>query len=363
MANTMHHKIQNLQAQGYKPCPGCGAYYNPAEPGVKDWHCSNCGVDLTLSSEEAAKARLSDMELSNQLMTLNKKADTMKILALVCVVGIFVLWLIHPLIGAAAFIPAAVFAVMSASAGSKAKNLLANNITRDILMEVFDECIYAAEYCLPAETLREAALIPNWDTVTGSDLISAKYKGHTINFSDIELSEKVEREDSDGNTSTTHETKFKGQWMILELDRAVPAKLRLRENMERSGKISKKIFGERIENKSDVKTENEAFNKRFQILTEDAHSAFYILTPHFMEFILSADDAANTHTYLCFIEDRVHIACDTGKDSFELQKNDGANLEQIRMRMRSELRYITRVADELLKNEYLFGGAQEGGLS
>ncbi len=358
---TMNGNVEELKAQGYKPCPGCGAYYNPADPNVKDWHCSNCGADLTLSPEEAAAVRLNDAELAGQLAALNQKANTMKILALVCVIAVFVLWIAHPLLGAAMFIPAAVFAVMSASAGSKAKTLLANNITRDILSGVFDECIYGAQYRLPDETLRETGLF-KWDRASGSDLISAKYKGHTVNFSDIELEEEVESEDSDGNTTTSYVTKFKGQWMILELGREVPAKLRLRENIERTGKLSRKLFGDRIENKSDVTTENEAFNKRFQILTEDPHSAFYILTPHFMEFITHADNAANAETDLCFIENRVHIACHTGKDSFELQKNDGANLDAVRARMKSELRYITSIADELLQNEYLFGRTDAGGL-
>lgn len=351
---TMNSKIEELKAQGYKPCPDCGAYYNPADPKVKDWHCSNCGADLSHSPEEAAANRLSDVELASQLSMLNQKSGTMKILALACVIGGFVLWLVHPLFGVAMFIPAAVCAILSSKAGSKAKSLLANNIIRDILSEVFDECIYGADYRLPDEMLREAALISNWDIATGSDLISAKYKGHAINFSDIELSEEVERESDDGNTSSSYKTKFKGQWMILELGHKVPAKLRLRENIERSGKFSRKLFGERIENKDDVKTENEAFNKRFQILTDDEHSAFYILTPHFMEFIMNADNAANTRTYLSFIENRVHIACYTGKDSFELQKNDGANLDVMRERIKSELRYITSIVDELLKNEYLF---------
>lgn len=355
MAATMNSNVEKLKKYGYKPCPNCGAYYNPAEPDVKDWHCSNCGADLSHSHEEAAAVRLSDAELAGQLSSLNTRANTMKIFALVCVVGVIVLWLVHPLVGVAMFILAAVLTILSGKARSKAKTLLANNITRDILSGVFNECIYAAQYRLPDEMLREAALIPNWDRASGSDLVSAKYKGHTINFSDIELEEEVEREDSDGNTSTHYVTKFKGQWMILELGREVPAKLRLRENVERTGKISRKLFGERIENKDDVKTENEAFNKRFQILTEDEHSAFYILTPHFIEFIMRADDAANARTYLSFIENRVHIACYTGKDSFELHKNDGANIDAVRARMKSELMYITSIADELLQNEYLFG--------
>ena len=40
---TMNGNVEELKAQGYQPCPGCGAYYNPADPNVKDWHCSNCG--------------------------------------------------------------------------------------------------------------------------------------------------------------------------------------------------------------------------------------------------------------------------------------------------------------------------------
>ena len=357
MANTMNDQVQELISKGYKPCPNCGAFYNPGEPNVKDWHCSNCGADLSLSPEAAAGARLSDGELAGQMKALNAKSNTMKVLALICAIGMFVLWAVHPLIGAVMFIPAAVFTVLSAKAGGKAKNLLANNITRDILSEVFDKVIYCAQYRLPDETIREARLIGKWDRASGSDLISAKYKGHAVNFSDLELEEEVEREDSDGNTTTDYVTKFKGQWLILELGREVPAMLRLRENIERTGKLSRKLFGGRIENKGDIKTENEAFNKRFQILTEDPHSAFYILTPHFIEFIMSADDAANTETDICFIENRVHIACHTGRDSFELQKNDGANLEQIRARMKRELKYITSITDELLRNEYLFGSA------
>lgn len=363
MGRTTADEVQDLVSKGFKPCPNCGAYYNPAEPNVKDWHCGNCGADLSLSPEEAAKARLSDEELSSLIQAQYKKARTMKVLAIVFILGLFALWstfgMLGPLLGLVSCAVGLVCAVKSAIAGGKAKNLLANNITRDILSEVFDECIYAAQFRIPDEMLRKSGLIANWDIATGSDLISAKYKGHIVNFSDIELSEEVEREDSDGDTSTSYVTKFKGQWMIFELGREVPAKLRLREKLERSGLVSKKVLGERYNDKSDVQTENTEFNERFQILTDDPQSAFYILTPHFMEFILSADNAADTRTYLCFFENQVHIACDTRKDSFELDKKDIANLDRLRARMKSELTYITSIADELLKNEYLFGRGEE----
>jgi hypothetical protein len=306
--------------------------------------------------EKTETSRQSDQELASQISSLQRRATLTKVLAVLLAICLIICFQtgVWP-VGILALIAACACAFMSAIASGKAKTLLADNITRDVLSGVFDDCTYDHAHHLPNQSLREAALVDNWDIASGSDLISGKYKGHSVQFSDVELSEEIEQEDDEGHTNTTYETKFKGQWMILELERAVPAPLRLRENMERSSKLSKKIFGERHKSKSDVETENVEFNKRFQILTEDAHNAFYILTPHFMEFIMKADAAANTVTNLCFIENRVHIALHTGMFSFEIKKNDGNNIDALRARMKSDLSYLTSIVDELLKNKYLFG--------
>ncbi|MCM1171179.1 MAG: DUF3137 domain-containing protein [Clostridium sp.] len=37
----------------------------------------------------------------------------------------------------------------------------------------------------------------------------------------------------------------------------------------------------------DIKTENQKFNDKFNIYAEDGHDAFYVLTPHFMEYLLN----------------------------------------------------------------------------
>lgn len=361
MSKTLKEMAKNITGANLIACPGCGVFYDPAKlKPAKPALCSNCGVDLSLTPEEAAQHRLSDAELAGKLHALNSRAKVTKTLALICAVTVVLMFVFGSWpIAIVAIIGALVFGVLHGGASSTAKTLLANNITRDIISEVFDESIYAANQRLPDELILEANVIYNWDRASGSDLVTAKYKGHNISFSDVELEEKVETEDDEGNTSTSYVTKFKGQWLVCELDRDVPSKLRLRENVERTGKVGKKFFGERYEKKSDVQTENQAFNTRFQILTNDPHGAFYILTPHFMEFILKADDAANAQTYLSFVENRVHILSYTGKDSFELQKNDGVNLDQIRARMRGELRYITSILDELLKNKYLFGEDQK----
>jgi len=347
---------EELIAQGLKPCPNCGTFYNPNDPKVELWVCSICGVDLTLSPEEAAKARLSDEELAAQMKEWNAKARKMKTLAIGCSVACFLscnpfLWpFVIPTI-----IAAIIFAFKFAGAHTKAKNLLAYHLTLDVITEVFDEVTYAALVRPADEILREPNVIQRWDRANGSDTVTGKYKGHTILFCDIELEAEYESEDSDGHSSKDYITVFKGQWLMCELGREVPAKLRLRENEEFTGKVSKKIFGERTKYESDIQTENMEFNKRFQILTKDEHSAFYILTPHFMEFIINADDAADSQIYLSFMEKRVYILLHNWKDSFELNTGDGDNLPALRERMRSELKFITSILDELFKNEYLFG--------
>ena len=107
--------------------------------------------------------------------------------------------------------------------------------------------------------------------------------------------------------------------------------------------------------KSDVETENEEFNKKYQILTKDAHTAFYILTPHFMEYILKADLMAEGQTYICFDSYHVYVAINNGRDMFEM-KHKNESVEELKGRIEKEIDYLTGVVDELMENKYLFEG-------
>jgi hypothetical protein len=137
---------------------------------------------------------------------------------------------------------------------------------------------------------------------------------------------------------------------VLEAKKPLAHMLRLRERKQR------KLGDGYKKTKDDVDTENEAFNAKFEILTSDPHTAFYVLTPHFMEAIVAADERANARTYLCFMGSKIHIAVDTGRDSFEAKRGaDIKNLPALRERIKGEVKYITEIADELLQNKYLFG--------
>jgi len=96
--------------------------------------------------------------------------------------------------------------------------------------------------------------------------------------------------------------------------------------------------------------ENVAFNEQFNVLTEDPHTAFYILTPQFMEIILSARERAYDKKHMCFTGEHLHIAIDTESDFFEARRSVVA----LKARVQNEIDYIKNIIDEFLLNERLF---------
>jgi hypothetical protein len=359
MAKSLQEIAEGISGTKLMSCPGCGVFYDPATLDLsKPVYCTVCGVDLRLSKEEAASHRMDDSELSVRINGLHGQAKSNLHIAMFLAIGAFALaWILGPFLGAAVFLfivpgflAAGYFGLRYGRYAAEAKMLLANNVTRGILSEMFEECIYSAKHGLTEELLKEAKLYANWDRVSGSDLVCAKYKGHSFSFSDVHL----EKQSNDDDGMTNYNTMFKGQWMICDLAREMPSMLRLRENFQY------KKDGKREEGKSDIQTENEAFNNHFQIITSDPHTAFLILTPHFMDYIVSADAAADARIYMSFVGNHLHILCETWKDSFELDNRETqVDVDRLRERMRGELTYIVSIFDELLQNEYLFGSDRE----
>lgn len=246
----------------------------------------------------------------------------------------------------ALFLAAVVMFFMAVGKKSKIKAFISENITRGLLEEVFEVKEYEHKAHISTDLIRSAGLIGNWDRCEGSDLVRGKYKGHNILFSDISLKEKRERRNSDGDIETDWITVFQGPWIIIEHDRRLAAPLRLREKPP--------LIGAKMT--SGIETENAAFNSRFQILTSDGHTAFLVLTPHFMEFITSADTKANGFTNMCFEENIICIAVQNDHDSFEASGQQLKDINLLRTNQRGEITYLTDILDELMKNDYLFGG-------
>ncbi len=66
-----------------------------------------------------------------------------------------------------------------------------------------------------------------------------------------------------------------------------------------------------------IRTENEDFNRRFEIFAADEHNAFYLLTPQMMEQIVRFADLAGSQVALTFVGAVLYVAVDRAHSMFD----------------------------------------------
>lgn len=100
--------------------------------------------------------------------------------------------------------------------------------------------------------------------------------------------------------------------------------------------------------------DNEQFDKRFCVRADDPQEAYYIVTPHMMEYIISIADKSGGTVYMSFLRDgKLHVAVQTGRDFFELGKSN-ANVEELRQKFLGELRWFTDIVDTLRVEDTIY---------
>ncbi len=68
-----------------------------------------------------------------------------------------------------------------------------------------------------------------------------------------------------------------------------------------------------------VKLESIQFNKKFKTYATSEHSAFYVLTPHFMEALMKFEQKNKGKIYFSFIDNVLNIGINNYVDTFELK--------------------------------------------
>jgi len=225
-----------------------------------------------------------------------------------------------------------VWRVMSA----KRKAFVGDIATRNALSQNFEVLEYDHNKHIEKDLLREIET-GAWNVVKeGVDYIRAKHGGAEFQFSNFKLMDIDEK---------TRGPVFKGQWLILELSEDDWPRLAITD--------SHPLGGIRRLNRIDYLSENSVFNKRFQILAEDPQMARLLLTPHFVESIMSIDMAANGAARgrkLFYIhQGHAHIVLYTKRKFFEAE-----NLSALQARIEDDIDCIKCVLDVLLMNERLF---------
>ena len=184
----------------------------------------------------------------------------------------------------------------------------------------------------------------SYNSVDGGDHIKAVYNGLNMELGNIELIDKTEEIDEQGNTNTRQFTFFKGQWLTCDFGRELAGQVYVSE-------WSKKDYGML---KSNVSLDNVQFSKRFCVRADDPQEAHAVLTPHMMDYILTMADKSGGTVYLSFQRDgKMQLAVKTGRSIFELGSSN-ADVAGLRQKCLGELRWFTDVIDTLRAEDSLF---------
>ncbi|MCM1497104.1 MAG: DUF3137 domain-containing protein [Clostridium sp.] len=246
----------------------------------------------------------------------------------------------------------------------KLKNFIGENVVKQIISEKIDIQAYVPNNMISTKSIKAAGITPHYDRISGSDYIKGTYHGQAIEYCDIKMEQKHESTDKNGHTSTHYTTVFKGPFMRIPLGEELNGYIKIleRKNKRKRAGFIADLFNSVINKKEkNVELENEAFNNKFQVKTDNEELAFYILTPQFMENIMKADEYAEGYTNISFINGTANIAINNGKDAFEIKKTlyTKKQLDKNRDDMRKDLNLFLSIADEILQKDRLFHSKAE----
>ena len=178
--------------------------------------------------------------------------------------------------------------------------------------------------------------LPSHTDCSSSGYIRGTYQGLTTELCTVRLTEvnEFQREET-GLWEKNEQEVYTGQWILCELNREFPTWLTIwpRERLD-------KLF-----NAKTIKTGNEAFDKRFNLSSDNEAAALQILTPGRMEQILAlADSSFGKFAVNLNHDGRIYLAVHSGRGFFDIGKGRETP-ELLRQRFTRELRWFTDMID------------------
>ena len=219
------------------------------------------------------------------------------------------------------------------------------------LETVFTDLVYEPEKGLDSSVISNTRMMNMGDRYTSNDFISGRYKDIRIVQADVHIEEKHQTTDSDGHTTTTWVTIFRGRWMVFDFNKLFKANIQVSQKGFGNSRISN--WGAQVKYKK-VMMEDQAFNNSFRTYAQDEHEAFYILTPSLMEKIKNLTNNISGKLLFCFVDNKLHIGLQNGKDSFEHSIYKQIDEEKVTNEISQDIKLITNFVDELSLDNTLF---------
>lgn len=218
------------------------------------------------------------------------------------------------------------------------------------LAQTFTNLKYSHEIGMPRQALSSTGMVNTGDVYSSNDFTSGHYKNTAFAQADVHI--QNEYTDSDGDTHYT--TIFKGRAMIFEFPKKFTFRLELVGRRFHAYHVPGK--DEKTHRKmSTLSTESSEFNDAFKIYAEDGFEAFYLLDPKMISRILDISTHYKNKTLFCFVDNKLYILLDNGKDSFEPPKPSKPIDEQAELaKVSADIKVITDFVDQLSLDRKLF---------
>ena len=202
----------------------------------------------------------------------------------------------------------------------------------------FSDLRYAPNRGISQETIAGLHMMNMGTSFSSEDYFQGTYKGLRLEQSDVEIKKQGKR-----NSMIL----FRGRWMIVDFNKPLRTDIQI---------IQKGFFFAVPSGFSRVEMESESFNQDFVVLAQNAHDAFYVITPAFMERIqnLMRED---TSLMLCFVGNQLHLAINDGKDAFEpgnVFRKLPTRADTMAWVIENEIKEITQLIDTLELDNDLF---------
>lgn len=225
------------------------------------------------------------------------------------------------------FIVAPVLLMRGSRIQSKLNEVVAENLTRGVLQEVFEVETYSVHDHLGRDFVNKMKLIRGWNTVGGSNYVSGKYKGRGVTFSEIFL------EDNDRGEGGFCSELFEGPWIILEHGQTLPSPVWV------------------ISDKDKRKWEKSV---RFSLVGANSSKVNWTMTPDFVKLLEYFHKELPKSNYITFYENKICIAIDCRRRLYYFTTRDLKDINGLREEYRANTKYITDILDELIKIDSFF---------
>lgn len=222
-------------------------------------------------------------------------------------------------------------------------------VTR-LIKDIMPDAEYYPERGFSYELISRTGLMMMGNRYNSEDYVKGVYNGVAFERADMYIAE--ESTDSDGNTTTT--TYLQGRWMIFETNKYFTADLQVIQKGFGFAKKKKGLFTRKAERRHIFQTEDESFNKQFTCLCQNETEAFYLLTPGMMQSLMKLISEAPGKVMVGFVDNRIHVAVHTGKDSLEPSILKKLDYEKERKAVAAEMNAITSFISALNLDRHIF---------